>query len=122
IGLNDTGVSADHPDLAPRIIPDVPATGSDLNGHGTHVAGILASSGASGQPIWTNVPGSASNANFRGMAPQAQGFVQPIDPISGPLRSDSVLQEVGATNGVFIYNNSWGYVGAFDYTFASAKW
>src|SRR6185436_5524821 len=33
VGLNDTGVSADHPDLSPRIIPDSPASGSDLNGH-----------------------------------------------------------------------------------------
>jgi len=121
VGLNDTGVSADHPDLAPRIIPDAPASGSDINGHGTHVAGIMASSGANG-PIWTNVPGSTTNANFRGMAPQAQIFVQPIDLISGPLKPDSALQRTAATNGVFISNNSWNYFGAFDYTFAAANW
>jgi subtilisin-like proprotein convertase family protein len=121
IGLNDTGVSADHPDLFPRMIADNPANLTDFNGHGTHVAGILASSGDSG-PVWTNVPGSMSNANYRGMAPEAFVFVQPIDLISGPLRSDAELQETGATNGVFISNNSWTYLGAFDYTFASAKW
>src|SRR4030095_16493945 len=84
-------------------------------------AGTIASSGQNG-PIWTNVAGSTTNANFRGMAPQAQLFVQPIDLLSGPLRPDSVLQEVGATNGVFISNNSWTYLGAYDYTFAAAKW
>jgi subtilisin-like proprotein convertase family protein len=121
VGVNDTGVDATHPDLQGRIFGDPPGVLADLDGHGTHVAGIIASTGTSLMGN-TNIPGSTNGASFRGMAPEAQIFAQPIDIISGPLKPDSELQEVAATNGVFICNNSWGYLGAFDYTSASAIW
>ena len=120
LGLNDTGVDATHPDLGGRLSADYPTTLADFDGHGTHVAGIMASSGANGP---ATAPGSVTNgASFRGMAPAARIFAQSVDIITGPLKPDTELQEVAATNNVFVSNNSWGYLGAFDYTFAAASW
>lgn len=127
VNVNDTGVDVTHPDLAGRVLLDVPSTGIDLDGHGTHVAGTIASSGASSSQlnlgsisnVWT---GSISNANFRGMAPEATIFAQPISLITGPLLSDSYLQENAARTNALISNNSWGYVGVYDYNFASASY
>jgi len=120
VGLNDTGVDVNHPDLAGRVLLDVPSTGVDLNGHGTHVAGTILGSGVNDGGVVA--PGSVNGADFRGMAPQSRVFVQPIDIVTGPLKPDTELQAQTATNGARISNNSWGYIGAYDYTFAAASW
>jgi len=124
VNVNDTGVDATHPDLAGRVFLDVPSTGFDFDGHGTHVAGTIASSGASspdltGATYWV---GSADDADFRGMAPEALIFAQPISLLTGPFLSDAYLQENAARTNALISNNSWGYVGAFDYNFAAASY
>lgn len=124
VNLNDTGVDVGHPDLAGRVTTDVPSTALDFDGHGTHVAGTIASSGEnspdlSGAQISL---GSTNNANFRGMAPQAYIFAQPISLVTGPLLSDTYLQENAAKTNALVSNNSWGYVGAYDYNFAAASY
>jgi thermitase len=51
VAVIDSGVSPTHPDLAGRLVPglnviDGSSNTADVNGHGTHVAGIIAAQGA----------------------------------------------------------------------------
>lgn len=122
VNVNDTGVDAEHPDLEGRVTGDSQFTIEDHDGHGTHVAGIIASSGASGPKIPPKmIPGSVSNANFRGMAPEARIYALPINN-GGPLISDAYLQETAAATNAIISNNSWSYGNSGSYSLASASW
>lgn len=109
INMNDTGVDAGHPDLTNRVLGDL----TDYDGHGTHVAGIIAGSGAASGTVTNKVPGSIiPGASFRGKATNALLFVQNLNLTYGPYVSDAELQEnasvnLGPTN--LISNDSWGY-------------
>ena len=55
VGIVDTGVKADHEELAGRVLPGETFSGGvatagadDANGHGTHVAGIIAAAADNG--------------------------------------------------------------------------
>ncbi|MGD0814502.1 MAG: S8 family serine peptidase [Verrucomicrobiota bacterium] len=115
VNLNDTGVDSTHPDFLPtsRLVGDFPSSLTDTDGHGTHVAGIIAGNGSESDTVTSQIPGSIiPGADFRGKATNATLFVQALDLVAGPYVSDSFLQQnasvnLGPTN--LISNNSWDY-------------
>ncbi len=83
IAILDTGCDLKHPDLQDRIraATDFSGKGSaqDGNGHGTHVAGIVAGSGA------------ASHGTYRGVAPGADLFIAKVLDDDGNGRMSDVM-------------------------------
>ncbi len=67
VAVVDTGIDTQHPDFAGRIVSTMDFSGKgtvqDGNGHGTHVTGIVAGSGA------------ASSGMYRGIAPDASLYI-----------------------------------------------
>ena len=134
VEVNDTGVDANHPDFSAngtaatgpsgptRVIAVTPASKFDTNGHGTHVAGILAGNGSKSYSIPNTPQGSVTNADFRGKAPLATLYSFAALDTTGNLDiPDSDLQEVPATNHALISNNSWTY-GDSTYDLAAASY
>jgi subtilisin-like proprotein convertase family protein len=116
VNINDTGVDATHPDLAGKVTVDLPVSGVDTNGHGTHVAGIIAGSGLESTTV-TNAEGSinpATTNQYRGKAPGAKLFSMLY------TQPDTYLQEGAVRNNALISNNSWTYnVAEYDLAAAS---
>ena len=129
VNINDSGVDATHPDLAPRVFGLSTNALVDFNGHGTHVAGIIASSGGQSATVTNasgpNGPYGGTNNQFRGMAPAANLFVLPVGVFTRPFNdgatlswpSDSYLQQSAARTNALISNNSWNYVGPDSQTY-----
>ncbi|MDP6224069.1 MAG: S8 family serine peptidase [Candidatus Poseidoniaceae archaeon] len=97
---------------------------SDIDGHGTHVAGSVLGDG-------TN-----SNGNIKGMAPEAQLYFQAIGvwcanaatsprdyrySLNGLPSNLTELFKAGADNGSRVHTNSWGSPVAGDYTTSSMQ-
>jgi subtilisin-like proprotein convertase family protein len=129
VNVNDSGVDDTHPDLTGRITLDPTANGTDPNGHGTHVIGTILGSGRESGTVGTNASGSVTNANFRGMATNAQAYVIALDALDtrpggvvGIPPSDAYLQETAGRTNVFISNNSWDYGGDAEYDMAAASY
>ena len=123
VSVCDSGVDTNHPDLLGRVFCDVPTSGVDSNGHGTHVAGIIAGSGSESATV-TNASGSmmpAVSLQFRGQAPSAQVFAITASSTPGPA-SDTYLQETAARNNALISNNSWHYANDSYYDLAAARY
>lgn len=80
IAIIDTGIDPQHPDFSGRIAAGVSFVSEsyvDDNGHGTHVAGIAAGSGA------------ASGGRYRGVAPEATLYIAKVLQADGSgLMSD----------------------------------
>jgi subtilisin-like proprotein convertase family protein len=123
VNINDTGVDATHPDLSSRVIGDLAGSLTDTDGHGTHVAGIIASSGGQSSTV-TNASGSIMpgvTGQFRGIAPSAKLFSISTDLTFGP-GSDTYLQETAAKTNALISNNSWHYFNDTEYDLAAASY
>ncbi len=120
VAMADSGVDSNHVDLAGRVIGDNALALVDTNGHGTHVAGIIASSGQHSPP-GTNASGSVDGANFRGKASGAKIFSMSTASHGLGLTSDAYYQQTAARSNAFIANFSWDY-GSSDYTISAASY
>ncbi|HTY87248.1 MAG TPA: S8 family serine peptidase [Candidatus Acidoferrum sp.] len=117
VQVNDTGIDVNHPDLIGRVLGS-PTTDSD--GHGTHVAGIIAGDGTKSTTV-SNAPGSIIATNGFAVAGQFRGKAQLAKLLSVSLYdSDQDLQQTAAQTNALISNNSWNYgVPAYDLAAAS---
>lgn len=104
VGVADTGLDADHPDLRDRLLKIIargrPNDASDPHGHGTHVAATALGDGV------------GAGGTFRGAAPGAMLFFQSVMDEHGqltglPVDLNELLQEAYDA-GVRVHNNSWG--------------
>ena len=132
VEVNDSGIDATHPDFSAnhtvqvRVIGDSALSLVDTNGHGTHVAGIIAGDGTESSTV-TNAQGSimpGTNGQFRGMAPAATLYsVAAINNTFSFLNnSDQYLQEAPALTNALISNNSWNYDGDSIYDLEAASY
>ncbi len=109
VGIVDTGIDPNHPDLAGRIAQMKDFTGegpSDNNGHGTHVAGIVGGTGA------------ASNGKYRGVAWECSFYTAKVLRGDGSGSMSDVMAGVewAVQQGVQVINLSLGSDGACDGT------
>ncbi|GAA4911324.1 subtilisin family serine protease [Stackebrandtia albiflava] len=101
VAILDTGVDADHPDLAGRITASQDFTGggnpSDHDGHGTHVAATVAGTG------------EASDGSRAGMAPGADLVVGKVLGVGGGQASWIIAgMEWAVAQGADVVNMSLG--------------
>ena len=127
VAVVDTGIDLDHPDLngniksGTTILIGSTSLGQDDNGHGTHVAGIIAAeinnmddlaSQAAGNPAW--------KGGTVGVAPQAK--IMPVKVLSsggsGSWADIAKGIDYAVNNGANIINMSLG--GGFSQTIATA--
>lgn len=119
-GLDTGNFSTLHPDFAGRLVKSYAlrraGDWSDLIGHGTHVAGIAAGSGAQSG---SNPAIHDYETSFAGMAPEADVIFQSIGDNSGnvfpPMNLDQLFSPVYA-DGARVHNNSWGSPASGRYT------
>lgn len=103
VAVVDSGVALDHPDFAGRIAGarsflDGEPDAIDRNGHGTHVASIVAGSGA------------ADGGRYRGVAPDAELLIGKVCDASGLCPDSSIVAalEWAAESGATVVNLSLG--------------
>lgn len=108
VAVLDTGINAAHPDLKARIgackdftnfrTPLVNGKCEDKNGHGTHVAGIIAADGG------------ADGLGIYGVAPEASLYAFKVCGLSGSCYADDVAMGIrtAADAGVQVINMSLG--------------
>ena len=114
VAVVDSGIDAAHPDLAGRVKANVKLAGGrfldapgDADGHGTHVAGIVAASGATSEGKW------------RGVAPEADlvgiDISERFTTASALLAYDWLYVNREAQD-IRVVVNAWGRVGerSFD--------
>ncbi|WP_376690905.1 S8 family serine peptidase [Wenzhouxiangella sp. EGI_FJ10409] len=115
VGIVDGGVQESHPDLTDNMVPCTGTEGSCTgasDSHGTHVAGAVGGTGASGT--------TDSNGFLRGqgVAPGASLVNQAYSPFTGAGSGGMVpegmlsIYKDSAESGALLTNNSWGPTGS----------
>lgn len=110
VAVIDTGIDDSHPDFAGRIMASKSFVGSsaqDDNGHGTHVAGIVAGSGVK------------SEGKYVGVAPEAQLYIAKVLRANGGGSMSDVMAGIEwavLEHQVQIINLSLGSGGSCDGT------
>lgn len=113
VGIFDSGIDADHPDFQGQIHYKGKVGGAiddDVIGHGTHVAGIIAGTGA------------ASGGRIKGIAPGAKLIVYSIANADRKLQLGVDLGQLlqkAVDRGARIINLSWGTAISGEYNFGS---
>jgi serine protease AprX len=124
VAVADTGIDAEHPDLAGQLLQDAvplgrpasggkPARADDPDGHGTHVAGTIAGTGL------------RSGGRYAGVAPGARLFFQSLLDADGglggiPLELGKLFQDAYDA-GARIHNDSWGAKARALYTIDASE-
>ena len=102
VAILDTGIDFTHPDLAGKVVDSAAFTGAatakDGHGHGTHVASIIAGSGA------------ASDGKYKGVAPGAQLVIGKVLDDSGSGTDSQIIagMQWAAASGAKVVNMSLG--------------
>ncbi|RSM56349.1 peptidase S8 and S53 subtilisin kexin sedolisin [Amycolatopsis sp. WAC 01376] len=102
VAVVDTGIDANHPDLAGKTIASADFSGEgdavDRHGHGTHCASIIAGTGA------------ASDGRYKGVAPDAKLLVAKVFDASGEGDTAQVMAGIdwAVAQGAKIVNLSLG--------------
>jgi subtilisin family serine protease len=81
VAILDTGIDYSHPDLRKKVVHRIDISGDgdlDVDGHGTHVAGIIAGSG------------ETSHGKYKGIAPEASLLNIKVLDQNGNGRSDDL--------------------------------
>ncbi len=126
VEVNDSGIDASHPDFNAGRVTGFSANSTvDTDGHGTHVAGIIAGNGTQSIAFPIFPSGSVSNADMRGKASLAKLYAVWIpgtryEPNQHIHPHDSFLQEQAALTNALISNNSWSY-GVNEYDLSAAS-
>ncbi len=114
VAVIDTGVDSDHPMLEGRVIAQAnfssDITADDLQGHGTHIAGIIA--GSSKEEGYNGVASEALIINAKAMNANGKGTISSIiQAISFSLNPDN---DTSTNDGARIINMSLGAIGDFE--------
>ncbi|UCH42291.1 MAG: S8 family serine peptidase, partial [Dehalococcoidales bacterium] len=99
VAIVDTGIDSNHEELKGKVVAEVNFTSSsttqDLNGHGTHIAGIVVSS-------------SNNNLGVAGLAPEARLMNVKVADYNGICQADAVAKGIiwAVDNGARVINIS----------------
>ena len=107
VGIVDDGVNDTHTDLSGRVTSIDYGAGHAAEGHGHHVAGIVAGNGSIG-----TTDGNGFLYGL-GMAPNANIIDQPLLKLGASATYQELVRDCVTTNGPngqsgYVQNNSWG--------------